>query len=157
VRGHNTPDESSEPRRLSLSDIEALLTREIRSAFESAAQDETLWEEAKRNTREFLRSRNIEIPAGVTVTFLEVEHEGDQLRYLGAAEMPMLEMYCPPTKVWWHECRKIARVCNIQTTIDFNGELQTVERDCHFVCEEFIWDPELTLTKRPPWPPIPLP
>jgi hypothetical protein len=134
----------------------AALTREIREAFAEAVHDQELWTQARDDTQSFLRAREIEITSGATITFLDQVREGDWLKYLGAGAKSILEMYCPPTRTWWNECAKIARVCETRT-VEVKGELVQIEVDCYFVCERFIWEEELTLPQRPPWPPIPLP
>lgn len=149
-----------ETNELSISEMESLLTSEFRSAFKAAVQDAILWKEAKLNAQKFLQSRGVTLSDRITVAFLDVELEGDRLKFFGADnKIPILDMYCPPTFVWWHFCRKIARVCEKKTVIidPITGKKNVIESNCYLVCEEYIWDPELSLPKRPPWPPIPPP
>ncbi len=66
------------------------------------------------------------------------------MRFRGAGFSPLLETYCPPGRVWWNERTKIIRACD-QTTVaikDARGQVVrvvTVDTNCYFVCERFIW------------------
>ena len=136
--------------------IEApFLTEELRTAFAEAAGDEGLWGQAKEDPDRYLEGRGVPLSETFSVAFLDVEREGDMIRYLGAGGLTLLEMYCPPERVWWSFCRKVMRVCEKRTVI-INGEPKEVDANCYFVCEEWIWESEFTLPTRPPFPPFPL-
>lgn len=141
-----TPEETSvEPRPLS---------RELREAFAEAVQDDRLWSDAKADPQAFLHEKGVR-EGGVSVAFLDVERSGDRIRYIGADGQVILDMFCPPERVWWHFCRKLMRVCE-KHTIRIDDEPKIVEFNCVLVCEESIWDDRPTLPKRPPFPPLPL-
>ncbi|HEX5374922.1 MAG TPA: hypothetical protein VFW48_02080 [Solirubrobacterales bacterium] len=130
------------------------LTQELREAFADAAQDDQLWAEARADPRAFLRQMGV-AEDGFSVAFLDAEQRGDRIRYIGAGDQVVLEMFCPPGRVWWHFCRRLMRVCEKRTLL-INGEEETIDVNCFLVCEEWIWDEQLTISKRPPFPPLPL-
>lgn len=132
------------------------LTKELRAAFDEAARDRDVWEEARADPTRFLESRGIPPSDQYTVGFLDVTRDADTVRFLGAGDQSLFEIYCPPERMWWGWCRKVMRVCETQTVI-VNGVATTIEVNCHFVCAEWIWEPELTLPKFPPFPPLPRP
>jgi hypothetical protein len=136
--------------------IEApFLTKELRTAFEEAARDDDLWGEAKADPDRYLEHRGVPPSDQFSVAFLDVEREGDTVRFLGGGGVSLLEMYCPPQRTWWSWCRKVMRVCEKRTVL-VDGEAKEVDVNCYFVCEESIWEPEFTLPTRPPFPPLPL-
>jgi hypothetical protein len=146
----------TDPRRQEELLQTSALSQEIRAAFVEAAQDERLWTEAREETHRFLRAREIEIPIGITITFLDQLRDGDWIKYLGPRGSSILSIYCPPERAWWAQCSKIVRACETKI-VTINGEPKEVESNCYFVCEQFIWEEQLSLPQRPPWPPLPLP
>lgn len=142
----DTPEEAS---------VEPLpLSRELREAFSEAAQDDRIWNDAKADPGAFLRERGVG-EDGFSIAFLDAERKGDSIRYTGAGGQLVLEMNCPPQRMWWHFCRRLMRVCE-QRTIIVDGKPETVDINCFIVCEAWVWEEELTLPKRPPFPPWPL-
>ena len=151
--------------------IDGLLSPAVREAFASAAQDRALWDVATRDAARYLRQRGIEVPPDLHVSFLDVQREGDWIRFGGIDEDALLDMYCPKLRTGWEMCAKVIRACE-QKTIAFcrdttNPNLQdpcfpretvvdTIDTNCYFVCDRFIWEKEFTLSTRPPFPPLPL-
>ena len=140
--------------------IERVLTPQVREAFAKAALEPGLWEEATRDSRKYLAGLGIEIPPDAGVSFLDYDRRGDWVLFRGAGFNPLLEAYCPPARVWWNECRKIIRACDQKTVAikDRRGQvvsLVTVDTNCHFVCEQSIWEESFELPTRPPFPPLP--
>ena len=136
--------------------IDGFLTKPVRKAFAVAARDPELWSFALRDPGGYLASRGIEVPENLGVAFVDSLRGGDWIGFQRPGEE--LEMFCPPERVWWRECRKIIRVCDtVDVCIpDGNGgcTLVKVEKNCAFVCEESIWDEQFTLFTRPPFPPL---
>ena len=161
-----SPARAQEPPRL-----DTFATPEVREAFAAAAREPKLWEMATRDGEAFLRERGIEVPRDLSVSYLNVQRQGDWMIWQDGDFAPLLEMYCPPVRTWWQECRKIMRVCETKTVRyckvtsqpDQNDPCYPketaeaeVEANCHFVCEASIWEKEFTPAIRPPFPPFPL-
>ena len=137
--------------------LDGFLTTPVRKAFAVAAREPELWSFALREPERYLASRGIEVPEDLGVAFLEQLRGGDWIGFSRPGEE--LEVFCPPERAWWMECRKIIRVCETVETCVPDGTggctLVKVEKNCAFVCEESIWDETFTLRTRPPFPPFP--
>lgn len=137
--------------------IDGFLTPPVRKAFAVAGREPELWEAALRDPVGYLSSRGVEVPEDLSVVFLDQLRGGDWIGFQRPGEE--LYMFCPPERVWWHECRKIIRVCeSVERCVpDGSGgcTLVKVEKNCAFVCEESIWDETFNLATRPPFPPLP--
>jgi hypothetical protein len=137
--------------------LDGFLTDPVRKAFAVAARNPEVWTVALGDPAGYLASRGIEVPRDLGVTFLDSLRGGDWIGFKRPGEV--LEMYCPPERAWWGECRKIIRVCDTVDTCIPDGSggctVVKVEKNCAFVCEESIWDPTFSIGNRPPFPPLP--
>lgn len=158
------PLAAQEPPRL-----DGFLTPAVREAFDAAAHHDELWKLATRDGESYLRERGIEIPPDLSLSFLNVQRQGDWMIWTDGRFAPLLEMYCPPVRTWWQECAKTMRVCESRTIAICKNtttpnlkdpcypqetSLENVDLNCYTVCERSIWEKELTLPTRPPFPPV---
>jgi hypothetical protein len=158
------PLAAQEPPRL-----DGFLTPAVREAFDAAAREDDLWKLATRDGESYLRERGVEIPPDLSVSFLNVQRQGDWMTWADGRFAPLFEMYCPPVRTWWQECGKIMRVCESRTVAICKNtstpdpkdpcfpretSLETVDLNCYSVCERSIWEKEFTLPTRPPFPPV---
>lgn len=149
--------------------LDRFLSPEVREAFAVAGKRDELWQIASRDGERYLRERGIEVPKDLDVAFLNVQRQGDWMIWSDGGFAPLLEMYCPPERTWWQECRKVMRVCETRkvafckdTTrpdpqdpcFPKESVVEDVDVNCYTVCEQSIWEPELTLPIRPPFPPV---
>jgi hypothetical protein len=138
--------------------LDRFATIEVRKAFSDAARDRRLWDVATLDGEAYLRERGVEVPADLSVTFLNVERGGDLVRFSGHRFEPRLDFYCPPERMWWQECARIMRVCDTEQVAVRRGDdivIVEIETNCYFVCEQSIWEERFTPTIRPPFPPLP--
>jgi hypothetical protein len=156
---------TQEPPRL-----DGFLSPAVREAFAAAAGHDELWQMATRDGEAYLRERGVEVPPDLSVSYLNVQRQGDWVIWADGRFAPLLEMYCPPTRTWWQECRKVMRVCETKKILfcrpttspdpkdpcypKESAEAE-IEVNCHTVCESSIWDKEFTLPTLPPFPPLP--
>ena len=149
--------------------VERAFSPAVREAFAEAARDERLWELATRDGEAYLRERGIELPPDISLSFLNLERQGDWIFWSGPGHAPVLDMYCPPTRTFWSQCAKVGRACEKKTVAYCQATqnptpgdpcfpdqtvVTEVDTNCYFVCDRFIWEPEFTLTTRPPFPPL---
>jgi hypothetical protein len=149
--------------------LDGFLSPEVREAFATAARNDKLWQLATRDGEAYLRERGIEVPKDLNVSFLNVQRAGDWMTWSGGDFAPLFEMYCPPERTWWQECRKTMQVCETRTVAfckatatpdpkdpcyPKQSAIAEVNLNCYTVCEQSIWEPELTLPIRPPFPPV---
>ncbi len=134
--------------------VDQVLTNEaMRRTFQEAAENNDLWRRAVEDTPAFLAERGVEVPEGFSVDFLDVERQGDVIRFTGGAGF-FLDVFCPPIRTGWEFCRKVDLLCETEKAI-VDGKEVTIKKNCYIVCLEHIWDPEFTLPTRPPLPPLP--
>jgi hypothetical protein len=149
--------------------LDGFLSPAVREAFAAAVRENGLWQFATRDAEAYLRERGIEVPPELSVSFLNVQRQGDWVIWADGNFAPLLEMYCPPVRTWWQECRKTMQVCETRKvafckdTTNPNlkdpcypkeSVVEDVNLNCYTVCEQFIWDREFTLPTRPPFPPV---
>jgi hypothetical protein len=164
MAGLGSPLSAQEPPAL-----DRFLSPEVREAFAAAARHDELWQAATRDGELYLRERGIEVPKDLNVSFLNVQRQGDWMIWSDGDFGPLLEMYCPPMRTWWQECRKTMQVCETRQVAYCKATtnpdpkdpcypkasvLEEVNVNCYTVCEQSIWEPELTLPIRPPFPPV---
>src|SRR5919109_5212802 len=75
--------------------VERAFSPAVREAFAEAARDEHLWDLATRDGEAYLRERGIELPRDISVSFLNLERQGDWIFWSGPGHAPVLDMYCP--------------------------------------------------------------
>jgi hypothetical protein len=164
LAGIGSPLSAQEPPPL-----DRFLSPEVREAFAAAASHDELWQKATLDGEAYLRARGVEIPRDLSVSFLNVQRQGDWTIWSDGGFAPLFEMYCPPVRTWWQECRKLMRVCESRkvaickatTNPDpkdpcypKESTVEDIEVNCYTVCEQSIWEPEMTLPIRPPFPPM---
>jgi hypothetical protein len=142
--------------------VDRMLSPEAREAFVAATRNAELWKFAQADAAAYMKKMGVHVPEDIGVAFLDMRRFGDTVQFDRPGEL--FGMYCPPERTWFSECAKVIRACDKVTTcvrVEFGiggwtcVEFGEVEKNCAYVCEQFIWDEKYVPATRPFYPPLP--